>query len=242
MRKALSDTKDSRFSIAKSGSVGRDVYSSQGTLQCPSTSTFRKTSKKNLGCTGMTDHFHARNFLTGNVKSMSSLRSSIAHSICLITIPTSSKCHLYGYLPIGSLIKPSKNLSSFTPIWNILRVHQHYKICVKPQNILKWWKFLPVTGSRDGKLSSCEVADRRLTYLYKKKDSTFYSSCKPLVLVWFHSMHGDTWLPLEYDLFQSSILLQGSIFFIDIKGKLCLRRLEKWYWYISSKNQHGNIC
>ncbi|KAI3472985.1 hypothetical protein Pfo_030036 [Paulownia fortunei] len=65
MRKALSDTKDSRFSMAKSGSVGSDV-SSKGTLHSPSTSTFRRTSKKNHGCTGMGGHFYARNFLTGS--------------------------------------------------------------------------------------------------------------------------------------------------------------------------------
>ncbi|KAI3472957.1 hypothetical protein Pfo_029204, partial [Paulownia fortunei] len=68
MRKALSDTKDSRFSMAKSGSVGSDM-SSKGTLHSPSTSTFRRTSKKSHGCTGMGGHFYARNFLTGNSNS-----------------------------------------------------------------------------------------------------------------------------------------------------------------------------
>ncbi|KAL3826214.1 hypothetical protein ACJIZ3_022243 [Penstemon smallii] len=65
MRKALSDTKDSNISFLKSSTTKTNYVSFKGTPPSPlGSSIFRRTSKKNPGCTGMTDHFGSRNFFT----------------------------------------------------------------------------------------------------------------------------------------------------------------------------------
>ncbi|PIN05666.1 hypothetical protein CDL12_21788 [Handroanthus impetiginosus] len=79
MRKALSEAKDSRISaILKSGNVSSDA-SSKRAMHSPSTTKFRRTTKKNPG---MADHSCARNhFFTGNANASQILYSHIKHLV-----------------------------------------------------------------------------------------------------------------------------------------------------------------